>query len=851
MNRAEPASKWMSGMLSHIHEPTSAVFDPVDWRGHWIGPELIVDPDGSLDLFAHSTQTRGFSRTLFRRRVELVSAPASAPVRLTADSRYVLWVNGHELGRGPVRSQPRRWRYDEYDLAPYLRAGTNVVAMVVTYYGRPNSLWQPAVAAGGLGADAIMVMEGRLGDIELLTDADWLVLRSTAWTEVDDHERDLHGVPVEVFDARELPAGWLEEGFDDSGWSKAAVLSAVHLGALARSRPPTNPYGRLLPRPIGALAGDTVVAQMVLARSTCSTPAWTSDHPADRVCQVLRAAAGPVLPGGSLPVRASVAAGEVLQIAVDFGRIVAGFIELDLDAPAGTVVELLYRERVYKQGRETITDPRTGARYIVAGTGEAWTAMELNGLRYVYIVVHADTAVDLAINRIAVREHTYPHNGGNFRSNDAEIDALYQAGVRTVQLNSFDAFTDCPTREQRAFVGDAVVHQMVQLTTNEDWQLAKYYVELGDSPRYDGMLPMSVVGDIEHIAGYTIPDWALHWVHGVHNLYRYTGERALVLRYLPSVERVLRWYESYVDAHGTLSNVAEWNLVDWSSVFVSGRSSILTALWARGLRELAEMSGWLGNAGTASWARSRYEDAKAGFEDFWDAERGVYVDHIVDGQRQTATSQAANATAIVSCLAPERRWAAVANAMTDPSKVVINSWIGDYNLGGYDPDRAVTHLRGIQDITWDAKTEIVRAEPFFSYVVHDALAAAGRFERLLDVLRDWSQFLVDGYDTFGECWGWGTPVHGWSATPTRDLVQYIAGITPAEPGYQAIRIAPRPGVLTRIATAVPTPHGLLEMIIVDNNVEITSPASVEFIDLDGEQTRLPPGKHHISLRQRR
>jgi alpha-L-rhamnosidase len=52
-------------------------------------------------------------------------------------------------------------------------------------------------------------------------------------------------------------------------------------------------------------------------------------------------------------------------------------------------------------------------------------------------------------------------------------------------------------------------------------------------------------------------------------------------RHLPTAERVLGWYAAYVDAHGTISDVPEWNLVDWASIFLSGRSSILTGLWAR------------------------------------------------------------------------------------------------------------------------------------------------------------------------------------------------------------------------------------------------------------------------------
>ena len=75
------------------------------WSGHRISPEArTVDP---LTSGLHGGPGGGsFSRSLFRRRFELRDVPALAPAQLTADSRYVLWVNGQELGRGPARSQP-------------------------------------------------------------------------------------------------------------------------------------------------------------------------------------------------------------------------------------------------------------------------------------------------------------------------------------------------------------------------------------------------------------------------------------------------------------------------------------------------------------------------------------------------------------------------------------------------------------------------------------------------------------------------------------------------------------------------------------------------------------------------
>jgi len=134
-----------------------------------------------------------------------------------------------------------------------------------------------------------------------------------------------------------------------------------------------------------------------------------------------------------------------------------------------------------------------------------------------------------------------------------------------------------------------------------------------------------------------------------------------------------------------------------------------------------------------------------------------------------------------------------------------------------------------------------------SYVVHDAVVLAGQADRLPDLYRRWSQFLVDGYDTIGECWGWGTHVHGWSCTPTRDMIFYTLGVTPAEPGYAKARIAPRLGALDWAKGAVPTPHGLITVSVNTNKVSVVSPVLV-IVDLEGQQLQmLEAGQHTIAI----
>ncbi len=819
-------------------------FPAVRWRGHWIwAPEQMIAPGSPFPGNAPppAPETHG----LFRKTIDLAAAPEHAPARITADARYALFVNAREVSRGPIRSQPRRLHYDLVDLAPYLRAGRNVIAVYVKYFGAPNSYWMPAVPNMTLGKSGILAFEADLGAAGwLVSDTTWKARLAEAWTPIDTTAAGEapNGIPIEVFDARRFPQHWREAAFDDSAWGHAQVVPAVHIGGFARTQPPTDPYGPLYPRPIAPLGGIRRTPARMTVEALEGRVATEVDSP---VARVAAAAALSVRAARSvtLPLDLDLADDGVTRVTIDMGRIVSGFVEFALAAPAGTVFDLSYTEAPVT-GPPGPIDQHAGTRYVARGADDRFGLFDSNGLRYATILVHGATG-RCVVQAFAVQEHVYPwQEGASFECDDDDLNRLYAAGRRTVQLCSHDAFIDCPTREQRAWVGDAVVHQMVHLATNPDWRLAWHYLTLADSPRSDGILPMSVVGDIEGSGGLTIPDWALHWVHGVYNRYRFDGDRDAILAALPTVERVLRWYLPYQTASGQLKDVCEWNLVDWSSVLVEDTSAILTAIWARGLREFAEMAAWLGECARQRWATAVYERVKAGFEAFWDEERGAYVDHIVDGARRPALSQLSGALAICSGLAPQERWGRIVDTITDARRLVVRSWTGGAS-GEYALEKLRRQFQGIYEPDWDVEREIVLAEPFMSYVVHDAVALAGRAERLPDLYRRWLEFLVDGYDTIGECWGWGTHVHGWSCTPTRDLVFYTLGVTPAEPGYAAARVAPRLGRLRWARGAVPTPRGLLTVEVSADGVSIASPVPV-VLDVAGHQPRnLPAGRHTL------
>ncbi len=818
-------------------------FAEIRWKGHWIWvPEEKIEI--KMEMPGESQPANKPSHGLFRKSFTLVEVPARAPARITADSRYTLFVNGKAAYRGPIRSQPRRLYYDILDLAPYLQTGENVIAIYVRYYGFPKSYWMPAVPNSTLGKTGVMVFEVNLGaEGWLVSDDTWKAHLSDAW--LDDHEAGepivSGGIPLEVLDARKLPAGWNSPSFDDSAWGSAQKVPAVHIGGFAHTQPPTDPYGPLYPRPIAKLGGEALRPVSIITEQLKAQIDTSSGSPVLRVARSISLPVDPAVRLDGFPFTFDIQNGGASRLVFDMGRIVSGFVQLEVRAPSGIVFEMCYTEDPIKGGIEPL-GMRSGSRYIARGSQDRFDVFDSNGFRYAYVVVHGGSG-QITVNSFSVQENLYPwQTGASFECSDEDLNCIFKAGIRTVQLNSHDSYIDCPTREQRAWVGDSVVHQMVHLATNLDWRLARHYLTLGNSPRYDGILPMSVAGDIEFSGGFTIPDWGLHWVHGVYNLYRFTGDRDAVKAFMPTIERLLRWYVPYQTKEGVLKDVVEWNLVDWSSLHVEDTSSILTAIWARGLLEFMEMAAWLDENASRRWAEGLYAKAKAGFEMFWDEKRGTYIDHVKDGIPQKPISQLAGALAICSGLAPQDRWAGIVRTITDPNKLVVRSWTGS-ETGEYSQEKIMKQMQGIYEADWDVVNQIVMAEPFLSYVVHDAVAAAGLADLLPSLYMRWLQFLANGYDTIGECWGWGTHVHGWSCTPTRDMVFYTAGVFPAEPGYASARISPRLGGLAWVKASVPTPHGMItvhataDIGIVDSPVPFT-------LDLNGQEPQEFPAGHH-------
>src|ERR1700722_15767011 len=104
----------------------------------------------------------------FRRSLQLEIKPAQYMVHVSADNRFVLYVNGHRVGDGPARGDLAHWRYETFYLPPYLSAGANLVTATVWNFG----IYAPTAQITDRTA---FLLQGDGASAELSTPKDWMV----------------------------------------------------------------------------------------------------------------------------------------------------------------------------------------------------------------------------------------------------------------------------------------------------------------------------------------------------------------------------------------------------------------------------------------------------------------------------------------------------------------------------------------------------------------------------------------------------------------------------------------------------------------------------------------------------
>ncbi|HYE08317.1 MAG TPA: alpha-L-rhamnosidase C-terminal domain-containing protein [Planctomycetota bacterium] len=543
----------------------------------------------------------------------------------------------------------------------------------------------------------------------------------------------------------------------------SASLTAVELAAL-RARPPRGLDD--LPTPPG---GWTRIARGADMRSPSREAAW--DRPGAVVAHLPHAETI-TLPAGDH------------VVVVDMGREFLGHALVDLDAPAGTVVDVANAER--KRGDGMLDLFRThwmcneAERFVASGGRQRWEALNPRGGRWLQATVRRATApVRL---RVAVRSTRYPARcDGAFACSDPLQSWAWRIGVDTVATCMEDAYVDCPWRERGCYVGDLLAQYRATRAFTADDALMRRCLRLAAHGQHgDGQMNDPVP------AWKTTPlhDYSLIWIIALHEHWIHAGDAGFVRALWPHVERVLgsaawRAAESGLWLADGLHLFLDWAALDHAK---RGESGPLNAFRAAALACAADLARAIGRDG--------------------------------DADRLAAEAQRV-ATALRARLWRDDH---LADSPDDPGIGLHTTTLAlAYGLiGGDDARRAADHVD--RHIERNARLGADSMTAYFFHYLLQALyrhgrdAAAERAVRLhYGPLRDAGAWTL--WETFSSTGaGPGSLCHGWSAAPTGSAALHVLGVRPQVAGEpDAILIAPAAHGITWARGRVPHRRGMIDV----------------------------------------
>jgi hypothetical protein len=764
------------------------------WDAHWI---------------THPTASSiEYGVFLFRNKIELDQLPDSLVLHVSADMRYKFFVNGQMVSTGPAKGSYKFWRYESLDVGPYLKTGTNILAVEVFNLGihKPVAIFSRQTAF-------ILQAEGALRDLN--TPGNWKVVQNQAYRPIPVSGEDVGGYyvagPTDSIRAGLFPWGWKEDNFDDDSW-----LQPRSLGKGTGRGYMHGVNWMLIPRNIPLLESHKTRFAGIARSSEPDIPD-----------AFLRSEGDLLIPSNS-----------EWSILLDQSELTVGYPTIRCSGGEGSTLKISYAEALRDaEGTKGNRNELAGKELIGyhdvflpdGGELREFQPLWLRTWRYVQLDIQTRNE-PLVIHDFFGIYQAYPFDQkGAFRSSDPLHDLIWEAGWRTARLCAGETYMDCPYYEQLQYLGDTRIQSLISLHVSGDDRLMRNALELADQSRMpDGLTLSRGPSFIPQI----IPAFSLYWVDMIHDYYMYREDENFLKQFLPGMEGVLDWFERRIDSTGMLGPLEWFNFADWTDGFLVGvspgadlgHSALVSLNYVYALTRAAELFEYFGKNIQAQIYRAHAERTRqAVYKLCYNQDRKLLADIPVSESFQLehypsgVYSQHTNIWAILCDAVPRAEQEAL-----------------------------------MQQILSD--TTLTQTTIYFRFYLFQALQKLGMGDYYTQELDPWKEMLDKGLTTFEEGdYEERSDCHAWSASPLYDFLATLAGITPAEPGFKSVSIAPALGDLEDIQAKMPHPYGLIELRLqrkgkkgIKGNIILPEGLYGTF-KWGGQQVHLEPGAQEIKL----
>jgi alpha-L-rhamnosidase len=745
----------------------------------------------------------------FRKHVELTNPPHNFNVKVSADNRFVLYVNGQRAGSGPARGDLAHWHYETFDVGPLLKSGDNVFAAVVWNFGARSALAQISDRTAFLLA-GVTEAENTVN-----TGTDWDVAVEKAIRTLPKPQ-ELGGYyyaaePCLRLDGATYAWGW-NSGADTPAltWKKA-----VAIGSGARR-------GASLQENNWQLTADPL-PQMTMERQPMGA--------------VIRKS-GADIAGEPANAEYKIAAHSHATLLLDRGYLTTAYPEFTATGGAGASVRLKYAEALLDAKDEKGNRNEIEGKHIVGvydefaldgAQGRVYEPLVWRTWRYLQIdVTTADEPLQLTHLRSWFSAFPFEEKA-RFSSDQQDLRKIWEVSWRTARLDAHDTYMDTPYWEQMQYIGDTRIQALISYSVAGDDRLARQAISAFNNSRIPDGITLSRYPTSMFQA---IPTFSLLWVGMVHDFWMYRDDPAFVRDQLAGTRTALDWFLRHQRPDGLLDALFWWPFVDWGSDFgfgippqdPDGGSTSMALQFVEALRNAAELESALGDSARAAMYRTAADRAVTGVKKFcWNREYALFA----DTPAQKHFSQHANILAVWLDVVPREQQQEMLTRILSATDA------------GFRTDRKIPPMTA--------------ATYYFRFYLARAIEHAGLGDRYLDLLGPWRTMLSLGLSTWAEQ---PEPTrsdsHAWSAHPNYDLLRIVAGIRPSKPGFASVVIEPHLGALQHVEASEPHPAGHIDVEFTrspsETQARISLPAGVPGELLwHGKTYPLHAGQQTVSL----
>ncbi|MBU0512327.1 MAG: alpha-L-rhamnosidase [Chloroflexi bacterium] len=473
---------------------------------------------------------------------------------------------------------------------------------------------------------------------------------------------------------------------------------------------------------------------------------------------------------------------------LDMSRTIHGRAILQVNGPAGTIVDLGWDERLYPETSRPLPFPGSLHPYwnqvdswILDGDSRSLTTIDTRAGRYLLLAVwEADAPVDISLQ---VMEERYPVvQHGFFDSSDPLLNRIWQVGVDTLYPNMTDAYTDTPWRERGQWWGDAFVIDKVNRVAFGDFVLLRrgllYMADAFDYGKPEALAPNG--------EGANMADYGMLWVHNLQEYLQLNDDRAFARDLYPTLLEFMLYLENIENPSTGLLDFPDdiWArtvYIDTMAWMVrKGQSAPANAMYIETLLRAASIAGFLGDSWQAAKWQNQAEQKKTLFNDLlYLLQQERYLTSVYQGQPITPT-------------------------------VFSQAWPLAYNL--VDSNKSAGVIGSLQMMLSEEPAS-ANIGTYGMYWVFDAYFQHGYVSDAVDLMKNYygwmlSQGASTWWETFCSVEHYSSSLsHGWGSSPTWFLSTYVLGAQ--QTGTRSWQVKPSFAGVDAVAGAIPLPDGLL------------------------------------------